>query len=67
VIEIDVDAFRAVVLSDPAIVEKVTAAVALRREELERHRTTRATAAESRELAHTFLARVRQFLRLSAS
>ena len=67
VIEIDVDAFRAVVLSDPAIVEKVTAAVALRREELERHRTTRATAAESRALAHTFLARVRQFLRLSAS
>lgn len=67
VIEIGVDAFRDVVLADPAIVERVTAAVAARRAELEQHRTTRGTTAESPELARTFLARVRQFLRLSAS
>ncbi len=55
-IEIGVDAFRDVVLADPAIVERVTAAVAARRAELERHRTTRGTTTESPELAHTFLA-----------
>ncbi len=67
VIEIGADAFRELVLADPAIVERVTAAVSARREELERHRTTRGTMKESPELAHTFLARVRQFLRLSPS
>jgi small-conductance mechanosensitive channel/CRP-like cAMP-binding protein len=67
VIEIGVEAFRAVVLADPAVVERVTAAVALRRAELERHRTTRSAISASPETSQTFLNRVRQFLRLSAS
>jgi len=37
-LEISADAFRGVVLTDPAIVERVAAAVAQRRAELERHR-----------------------------
>jgi small-conductance mechanosensitive channel/CRP-like cAMP-binding protein len=63
-LEIGVDAFRRVALADPAIVEQVTAAVATRRAEMDQHRAARTTAAVSAEPPHTFLARVRDFLRL---
>jgi CRP-like cAMP-binding protein len=64
-LEIGADAFRGVVLADPVVVELVTAAVAERRADLELHRTTRGQGVESSEAPLTFLARVRQFLRLS--
>ena len=61
-LEIGVDAFRRVVLSDAASVERVAAAVGSRRAELERHRATRTTSAVEPETQQTFLARVRKFL-----
>ena len=67
VIEIGVDAFRAIVVADPAILERVSAAVAARRAGLDLHRTTRATTAGRAEAPQTLLARVRQFLRLSTT
>jgi small-conductance mechanosensitive channel/CRP-like cAMP-binding protein len=63
-LEIGVDAFRRVVLSDAASVERVAAAVGNRRAELERHRATRAAAAAEPETTQTFLERVRRFLSL---
>ena len=63
-LEIGVEAFRRVALADPAIVEQVTAAVGTRRAEMDQHRAARTTAAVSAESPHTFLARVRDFLRL---
>jgi small-conductance mechanosensitive channel/CRP-like cAMP-binding protein len=60
-LEIAVEAFRRVVLSDAASVDRVAAAVGSRRQELERHRATRATAVEA-ETPQTFLERVRRFL-----
>jgi len=63
-LEIGVDAFRKVVLSDAASVDRVAAAVSSRRAELERHRATRATSAAEPETQQTFLARVRKFLSL---
>jgi CRP-like cAMP-binding protein len=63
-LEIGVEAFRRVALADPAIVEQVTAAVGTRRAEMHQHRAARTTAAVSAEPPHTFLARVRGFLRL---
>jgi len=65
-IEVSADAFRRVVLSDAAIVERVAAAIETRRAELERHRATRAQGSAVAETPQTFLTRVRQFLRLSA-
>jgi small-conductance mechanosensitive channel/CRP-like cAMP-binding protein len=65
-VEVSAEAFRRVVLADTAIVERVAAAVATRRAELEHHRATRAHGATSPETPQTLLARVRQFLRLSA-
>jgi CRP-like cAMP-binding protein len=65
-VEVSADAFRRVVLADTAIVERVAAAVATRRAELEHHRAARAHGAASPETPQTLLARVRQFLRLSA-
>ena len=64
-LEIDTDAFRRVVLPDPTLVERITSAVAARRAELEIHRATKAAHPGAIEQPHTFLARVRQFLRLS--
>lgn len=63
-LEIGVEAFRRVALADPAIVEQVTAAVETRRAELDVHRASRTTAAVSEDRPYTFLARVRDFLRL---
>jgi small-conductance mechanosensitive channel/CRP-like cAMP-binding protein len=63
-LEIGVEAFRRVALADPAIVEQVTASVGTRRAEMHQHRAARTTAAVSAEPPHTFLARVRDFLRL---
>src|SRR5262245_55524153 len=66
-LEIGVDAVRLVVLSDPASVERVASAVSNRREELERHRVTRAETTTESETRQTFLERVRRFMRSSAS
>lgn len=65
-VEIGTEAFRRVVMTDQAILERISAAVATRRAELDRHRETKAVASGSPETTQTFLARVRQFLRLSA-
>jgi small-conductance mechanosensitive channel/CRP-like cAMP-binding protein len=61
-LEIGVEAFRRVVLSDAASVDRVASAVSSRREELERHRATRAATAVEAETPQTFLERVRRFL-----
>ena len=64
-IEVSADAFRRVVLTDAAIVDRVAAAVETRRAELERHRASRATDGAAAETPQTFVNRVRRFLRLS--
>ena len=66
-LEIRADAFRRVVLPDPALVERISSAVSVRRAELESHRTARTSHPAAAEAPHTFLARVRHFLRLSSS
>ena len=63
-VEIGVDVFRTVVLADAAIVDRVSAAVAQRRAELDQHRATRAVGAAAADTSRTFVSRVRQFLRL---
>ena len=63
-IEIGVEAFRRVVLADAAIVDRVTAAVAKRRAELDQHRATRSSGSAVTETPQTLVARVRRFLRL---
>jgi small-conductance mechanosensitive channel/CRP-like cAMP-binding protein len=63
-LEIGADAFRRLVLPDPALVERITSAVTARRSDLEAHRTARTARPVQIEPAHTVLARVRQFLRL---
>ena len=63
-LEIGVDAFRRVVMTDAASVERVAAAVVNRRAQLEHHRATRASATAEPETPQTFLNRVRQFLNL---
>ena len=64
VIEIASDAFRRLVVSDTAILDRVTAAVAQRRTELDQHRATRVSGDAAAETPHTLVARVRRFLRL---
>jgi small-conductance mechanosensitive channel/CRP-like cAMP-binding protein len=61
-LEIGVDAFRRVVMSDALSVERVAAAVTNRRAELEHHRATRAATMAEPETPQTFLARVKRFL-----
>lgn len=63
-IEIDADGFRSVVMTNPSVLDHVTSVTASRREELDRHRETYATAAATTEARQTLLKRVRQFLRL---
>jgi len=65
-IEISADGFRRVVLTDAAALERVAAAVDTRRAELEQHRASRAQGGTVAETRQSFVARVRQFLRLSA-
>ena len=64
-VEIGADAFRRVVLPDPALVERITSAVTARRSDLEVHRAAKTAQPAAAEAPQTFLARVRQFLRLS--
>jgi len=45
-------------------VDRVTAAVATRRAELDQHRTTQAVGAVAAETPHTLVSRVRRFLRM---
>ena len=63
-IEIGAEAFRRVVLADAAVVERVTAAVATRRAELDQHRAARPAGSAVVEAPATLAARVRRFLRL---
>jgi small-conductance mechanosensitive channel/CRP-like cAMP-binding protein len=63
-LEIGAEAFRRVVLADAAVVDKVTAAVAVRRAELEQHRAVRAVDTTAPEPSQNLVARVRRFLRL---
>ncbi len=63
-IEIGVEAFRRVVLSDAAVVEHVTAAVSSRRAELDQHRAASSPAGAAVETPQTLVTRVRRFLRL---
>jgi small-conductance mechanosensitive channel/CRP-like cAMP-binding protein len=63
-LEIGADAFRQVVMTDAASVERVAAAVGNRRAQLERHRATRTAQPAEPETPQTFLKRVRGFLRL---
>ena len=63
-IEIGAEEFRRVVLADAAVVERVTAAVAARRAELDQHRVSRPSGSAMAEPAQNLVARVRRFLRL---
>ena len=65
VLEIAVEDFRGLVLSDPAVVERVAMAASSRGAELERHRAEGVTAAAGSEPPQTFMARVRRFLHLN--
>jgi small-conductance mechanosensitive channel/CRP-like cAMP-binding protein len=62
--EIDAEGFRRLVLANPTVLERVTAATAARREELERHRGVHALAATPTDSTQSLLARVKNFLRL---
>jgi CRP-like cAMP-binding protein len=63
-LEIDVDGFRRVVVANPSVLERITSVTAARREELARHRESHATVTATADPQHSFLTRVRQFLRL---
>ena len=63
-LEIGAEAFRRVVLTDTAIVERIASAVAIRRAELEQHRATRAAVTAVADSPQTLVTRVRQFLGL---
>ena len=63
-LEIDAEAFRRLVLANPSVVERITAVAATRREELDRHRDTRAISTAASDTRQSLLTRVRQFLRL---
>ena len=63
-VEIDAEGFRSVVLPNPSVLEHVTTVAAARREELNLHRESHATAPSPAETRHSLLNRVRQFLRL---
>ena len=65
-LEIATDAFRRVVIADAPILERISAAVATRRAEQDRHRETRSAVDAPPETSQTLLNRVRRFLRLSA-
>jgi CRP-like cAMP-binding protein len=63
-LEIDADGFRRLVIANPSVLERVTSVTAARREELDRHRETHAIPTAVAEARHSFLTRVREFLRL---
>jgi CRP-like cAMP-binding protein len=63
-LEIDANGFRRLVLANPTVLERVTAATSARREELEHHRDTHAITATAAETRHSLLTRVKSFLRL---
>jgi small-conductance mechanosensitive channel/CRP-like cAMP-binding protein len=66
-LEITADAFRRFVLENPAAVEHVSAAVAVRAARLEEYRAAGVPIAASVETPQRFLARVRRFLRVAAT
>ena len=67
VLEITVEDFRRLVLTDPEVVERVAGAVAARRVELDRHIAEGAATNASSEPPQSLVARVRRFLHLAAS
>ena len=64
-LEITATSFRHFVLGNPAVVEQVGVAVAMRAAKLQEHRAAGAVAASVIETPQTFLARMRRFLRVS--
>jgi CRP-like cAMP-binding protein len=65
VLELTAETLRRVALANPAVVERISLAVATRRTELERQKLAAVSAVPSVQASpQTFLARVRQFLRL---
>jgi CRP-like cAMP-binding protein len=63
-LEIDANGFRRLVLANPGVLERVTAATTTRREELERYRGEHAVSLAHIETTQSLLGRVRTFLRL---
>jgi small-conductance mechanosensitive channel/CRP-like cAMP-binding protein len=63
-LEIGADAFRSTVLADAALVDRIAGAVAAKRAENEQYRATKMIGSAPIESPHTFVARVRHFLRL---
>jgi small-conductance mechanosensitive channel/CRP-like cAMP-binding protein len=63
-LEIDANGFRRLVLANPTVLERITAATAKRRDELESHRGAHATPTAAAESINSLLGRVRSFLRL---
>jgi len=63
-LEIDADGFRRVVVANPSVLERITNVTAARREELARHRESHSVVTATADPEHSFLARVRGFLRL---
>jgi CRP-like cAMP-binding protein len=61
-VEITADAFRDVVLRNPAVLDTITADVTRRRGELAAAQSAAARMMPSPEAAHSLLARVRRFL-----
>ena len=67
VVEITAEAFREVVLKNPAVLDVITADVARRRGELAAAQSAVARSANAPETPHSLLTRVRRFLLGSAA
>ena len=63
-LEIDADGFRRVILANPSVLERVTNVTSARQGELNSLRETQEMRPASGDAGQSFLARVRQFLRL---
>ncbi|NOT28340.1 MAG: mechanosensitive ion channel [Acidobacteria bacterium] len=63
-LEIDADGFRKVILANPSALERVTSVVSMRKSELDRHREAHLVIETGDQGRQSFLARVRQFLRI---
>jgi small-conductance mechanosensitive channel/CRP-like cAMP-binding protein len=66
VIELDADGFRSLVMAEPIVADLICAAVEKRRAELDERRAAATSVAPAAQPTRSLLARMRQFLRLSA-
>ena len=66
VIELDAEGFRTLALADPIVADRVCSAVDRRRAELDERRASTVGVASAGAPARSLIARMRQFLRLSA-